>query len=118
MSSHLLPAYFTTLKYNRKQKRRKSKRLEQVYKDHNKFLKSVGVLGKTTERIASPYNTDLSPVTHSTKTSDKIPSNGITKNKNKYTGTNILGIATMHKSNLVPVTNKKDAEDISKMRRG
>ena len=34
-----------------------------------------------------------------------------------YTGTNIVGIATMHKSNAVPVFSAKDAEDISKMRR-
>lgn len=35
----------------------------------------------------------------------------------KYTGTLIKGIATMHKSNAVPVLNQQDAEDISKMRR-
>jgi hypothetical protein len=30
----------------------------------------------------------------------------------------LLGIATMHKSNMVPVFSKDDAEDIAKMRRG
>jgi hypothetical protein len=30
----------------------------------------------------------------------------------------LLGIAVLHKSNLVPVFSKKDAEDIAKMRRG
>ena len=30
----------------------------------------------------------------------------------------LLGIATMHKSNMVPVFEQKDAEDIAKMRRG
>ena len=35
----------------------------------------------------------------------------------KYTGTLIKGIATMHKSNAVPVLNQQDAEDIAKMRR-
>lgn len=34
-----------------------------------------------------------------------------------YTGTNIVGIATMHKSNAVPVFNAQDAVDIAKMRR-
>lgn len=34
-----------------------------------------------------------------------------------YTGTNMLGIATMHKSNSVPVFSQQEAEDISKMRR-
>lgn len=35
-----------------------------------------------------------------------------------YTGTNIVGIATMHKSNAVPVFSAEDAVEISKMRRG
>jgi len=35
-----------------------------------------------------------------------------------YTGTKVKGIATMHKSNAVPVFNNQDAIDISKMRRG
>lgn len=39
------------------------------------------------------------------------------KPENKYTGTRLLGIATMHKSNSVPVFSKEDAEDISRMRR-
>jgi len=34
-----------------------------------------------------------------------------------YTGTNMLGIATMHKSNAVPVFNSEAAVEISKMRR-
>ena len=36
----------------------------------------------------------------------------------KYTGTAIVGIATLHKSVAVPVFSKEDAVDISKMRRG
>lgn len=34
-----------------------------------------------------------------------------------YTGTAILGIGTLHKSNAVPVFNKEDAEEQAKMRR-
>jgi hypothetical protein len=40
------------------------------------------------------------------------------KEEKKYTGTEIIGIATMHKSNAVPVRGKKQAEEISRMRRG
>jgi len=36
----------------------------------------------------------------------------------RYTGTLIRGIATMHKSNAVPVISQEHAEAISKMRRG
>lgn len=35
-----------------------------------------------------------------------------------YTGTKMIGIATLHKSNAVPVFSEDDAKDISKMRRG
>jgi len=34
-----------------------------------------------------------------------------------YTGTMIKGIATMHKSNAVPVFSNEEAQDIAKMRR-
>ena len=40
------------------------------------------------------------------------------KEENVYTGTEIIGIAQMHKSNAVPVSGKKQAEEIAKMRRG
>jgi len=36
----------------------------------------------------------------------------------KYTGTLIKGIATMHKSNAVPVIDEQHAKDIARMRRG
>jgi len=44
---------------------------------------------------------------HSTATVHKV-----------YTGDKVLGIATMHKSNAVPVFRAEDAVEISKMRRG
>ena len=34
-----------------------------------------------------------------------------------YTGTKVKGIATMHKSNAVPVFSDEEAQDISRMRR-
>lgn len=41
-----------------------------------------------------------------------------TKDIPKYTGTKILGIGTMHKSNAVPVFSDEEAVEISRMRRG
>lgn len=40
------------------------------------------------------------------------------KPPNVYTGTMVRGIATMHKSNAVPVFSDEQAVEISKMRRG
>ena len=44
---------------------------------------------------------------HSTARVDKV-----------YTGTKIIGIGTMHKSNAVPVFSNEEAHDIATMRRG
>jgi len=40
---------------------------------------------------------------------------GNKKESPKYTGDYVIGIATLHKSNAVPVTNKKYATEISDM---
>jgi len=40
------------------------------------------------------------------------------KEVTQYTGTAMLGIGQLHKSNSIPVFSKEDAVDISKMRRG
>jgi hypothetical protein len=39
------------------------------------------------------------------------------KPNQQYTGSNILGIGTLHKSNAVPIFSNQEAEDIAKMRR-
>ena len=57
-------------------------------------------------------------------TSKHIPSrntgDGIASSKQsmKYTGSKMLGIGTLHKSNAVPVFSDEEAVEISKMRRG
>jgi hypothetical protein len=43
--------------------------------------------------------------------------NAVLKPSPVYTGTKVRGIATMHKSNAVPVFSDEEAQDISKMRR-
>jgi hypothetical protein len=43
--------------------------------------------------------------------------NAVLKPAKVYTGTKVKGIATMHKSNAVPVFSDEEAIDISKMRR-
>ena len=52
------------------------------------------------------------------QTSDRImPIAGRSEQK-VYTGSYVRGIATLHKSNMVPVTSGKDAKEIARMRRG
>ena len=42
---------------------------------------------------------------------------GMTVEKKTYTGTLVKGIATMHKSNAVPIIDQEQATDIANMRR-
>jgi hypothetical protein len=39
------------------------------------------------------------------------------KESMKYTGTLVKGIAVTHKSNLIPITSKEQAEEVARMRR-
>jgi hypothetical protein len=66
---------------------------------------------------SKPYVRDTKEY-RSLKTSDAIPGACTKRESPKYTGDLICGIATMHKSNAVPVMRgTKQAEDIAKMRR-
>jgi hypothetical protein len=56
--------------------------------------------------------------THSIKSRDTGHTGAVrTKDIPQYTGTKILGIGTMHKSNAVPVFSDEEAKSISSMRR-
>lgn len=84
--------------------------------EHEKWLKSMGV-GKTKIKHVNEIP-DYS--TGPRMTSDKIAGNGPAKKSNVYSGERkLLGIATMHKSNMVPIfaDKKEDAKDIANMRR-
>ena len=65
------------------------------------------VVKDTPYRRETPYYPSLnSGLGNTTKPKDKV-----------YTGTAMLGIGTLHKSNAVPVFSKEDAEEQAKMRR-
>lgn len=49
------------------------------------------------------------------KSKNSAPGNAFKKEPLKYTGTALLGIATMHKSNAVPVFSSDSAREISQM---
>jgi hypothetical protein len=78
-------------------------------KDSNKLVREKLVLNNTNPRQVT--NNAKSLVT-------SMSLDACTKKETPvYTGDKIVGIATMHKSNMVPVFSDKEAEDISKMRR-
>ena len=85
---------------------------------------------KTTKRISkvklTPITTSFNPVAsgvviRQTKQYQSLQSTGGSTTKpiqgKIYTGTAMIGIGTLHKSNAVPLFKKEDLEDQAKMRR-
>ena len=133
MSMHLLgPAYTTTNTKKRKSVNKGvTSRYAQDWVDYNKQMKKLGVKSKTFDEYVAYRQGKYNPKLRGTPLPDyqvsnhrqKYPSGdgiGVTfaKTPNEYTGTLIKGIATMHKSNAVPVINQDQMEEISRMRRG
>jgi hypothetical protein len=86
-----------------------------------KFNKRLGVKTKTYEEYVQYRQGKYKPKLRGTPM-PKYPSQAeigvaFARKENTYTGDKLLGIATMHKSNLVPVFSQQSAEEISKMRR-
>ena len=117
----LLPPMYTTNKTGvAKAKSRKSKALLKAEAEHARFLKRMGV-GNLERKIENPPKEPAysrpSPDIPSLNSRGDVP----TKPEPKvYRGKRrLLGVATMHKSNMVPVfaDNPEEAAEIAKMRR-
>lgn len=146
MTMHLVGPYMTTTNYKkRKSKKPTDNQLERIrveWRQYNKRMRQQHChslqFDTLEEYIAYTQGKHVPKVQKSAefrdykpqesvnyqRSADKIPSlgNGIgnaTKSESvKYTGDLIVGIATMHKSNAVPVMRgTKQAEEIAKMRR-
>ena len=112
------------IKFKNAEAARKSRELDSDWKE---LQKKWGVEQEQKKRSramkAEPLTYKLSaPVGRSTST--HIPSlstgnqGGTLAAPKVYTGTKVKGIATMHKSNAVPVFSDEEAVEISRMRRG
>jgi len=130
MTMHLAhPALSTTgkkrgkLKYASAEHARRARELDDAWKDMQKKW-GVDADEKRRQRAlaAEPLTYKLStPIGRSN--THNIPSlvtpGSSTASVHKvYTGTKVKGIATMHKSNAVPVFSDEEAVEISRMRRG
>ena len=106
--------------YVRTPKSKKKLGPKSVREQYEQWLKSHEST-KTIKKTSSALSYKLS--TPAGRETVKYPSlntgNGVaTKAAPKvYTGTKVMGIATMHKSNAVPVFNSEEAVEISSMRR-
>ena len=117
MTMQLVGPYMTTTRYNRKQKQSKSKKLQKAQAEHEKWLEKMGV-GKSKAQHTNEIPNYKTRET--VKLSNNIAGHGPAKESMVYSGERqLLGIATMHKSNMVPIfaDKKEDAKDIASMRR-
>ena len=75
---------------------------------------------KQQKKEKKPYVPPIDTTTRrsTVPTSDVIPGACLKRSANQYTGSLIKGIATMHKSNAVPIISEEAAHEIAKMRRG
>jgi hypothetical protein len=148
MTMHMLPVYYTTTNTKKRKASKKTQSQLAAERDHEKFLKKMGIGSRSSvgleQRSSKPWVTGSSPVesaksqTRSSVWSERTAHNGYVTGSNPvgstnkisydpsmakkeekvYTGTEIIGIAQMHKSNAVPVRGKKDAIEVARMRRG
>jgi len=111
------------VKFRNADEARKARELDASWKELQKKWEVEAEDKKRKRALAAePLTYKLSAPVGRT-TSNHIPSRvtagGSTAPVHKvYTGDKILGIATMHKSNAVPVFSDEQAVDISRMRRG
>ena len=123
---HLLPVYYSTTNTRKRKKKKKSKSVLEAERQHAKFLKKMGVSGpKETKPKRSLAQSGSAPALGAggrkfeSYNSDQVfydPSMA-KKEENVYTGTEIIGIGQMHKSNAVPIRRKEDAKSLANMRR-
>jgi len=110
------------VKFRNAEEARRARELEQSWKE---LLKRQGVEAEEKKRaraIKAPaldYKLSAPP---GRTTSTHIPSrdtggNATLAPAKVYTGSEMIGIGQLHKSNAIPIFKKSDAEDLAKMRR-
>ena len=103
---------------------RKARALDESWKElQKKWSVEIEDKKRTRAMSAAPLTDSYSlAIPEGRNTTSHIKSvntggNALLKPSPVYTGTKVKGIATMHKSNAVPVFSDEQAVDISKMRR-
>ena len=129
MTMQLVGPYMTTTNYKKRKAKKKTQKLLQAEAEHEKFMRKMGVSqeqldGKLYDKYGKRKHVNHIPDYAENKPnvelSNKIASHGPAKESHTYSGERqLLGIATMHKSNMVPIfaDKKEDAKDIASMRR-
>jgi hypothetical protein len=121
----LMPVYFTTtstkkrkVKYASSEQKQKSIQLQQDWEDMMKKYDAKPVRKLQRKVYTPPPPSVRREVPHYPSLDTGGNATKPINHQKVYTGTKMIGIAVMHKSNSVPVFSQDDAKEISKMRRG
>ncbi len=126
MSMHLVGPWMTTTNYKKRKQKGRTKKDIEAQKYHDKWLRKMGAHpDQITESKKKNAGSSILSVPdyrssgNSVPTSDVIPGGSTAPQERQiYSGERrLLGVATMHKSNMVPVFDRDDAKDIAQMRR-
>ena len=125
MTMHLVRG-MTTLNFKKRKTKNKSKKQLEANAKHDKWLRKMNAhpeqIAANKEKNANvPIRSipDYSSNRNTIPTSDVIPGGSTAPAERQvYSGERrLLGVAIMHKSNMVPVFDSKDAKEIARMRR-
>ena len=119
MTMHLARGLTTTNTKRRKQSKKPGWQKAQA--EHDAYLMKMGA--HPSQRKGKQFTVTVKDNNYVRQGNNIPTSNYLGKVENKktaktYTGTFITGIATMHKSNLVPVNKNTNGSDYATMRRG
>ena len=129
MSMHLEGPWLSTtgkakrkVKFRNSEEAKKSRELDAQWKELQKRWGVEAEEKKRTRALKAPTLSGYSlsvPAERSTRQYKSVDTGGnaTLAPAKVYTGTKVKGIATMHKSNAVPVFSDEEAVDISRMRR-
>jgi hypothetical protein len=102
--------------HSKSKKTKPNKRTLEAQARHDQWLASMGVTER--KKLKGVEHTNLrAGLTENAKLTNGIAGNGSKKEANVYTGDYVKGIATMHKSNAVPITSGQQAIEVAQMRR-
>ena len=102
--------------------KKRARQLEHIkQKKQREYQKMLASVPKRKKKEFVPYVPEETYVRETpdypSLSSSSIPASGTKTESQKYTGDYIVGIATMHKSNLVPVSRGDNPVDYATMRR-
>ena len=126
MSMHLVGPWLTTTGKKKGKKKWRSaehKRKFEEYQQYREELDKEFGLTKVTKskNVKTTWNPEPPPPRRADNNIPSLTSNWnpcLKKDPLFYTGTKLKGIATMHKSNMVPIFSEEEAVEVARMRRG